>query len=143
MSVSVAGVGAGRLSSSRPTTPTAEPPRYAARVPKRVTSCAPIDRGDDRGDPHRDEVRARLERAVAVDLLQVERGEEEHAEEGGAVERERDRGDAQPAHAEEPQRDERVGGAGLDGDERAEQDQRPRRRARAPRPSPSPPRRCG
>ena len=66
------------------------------------------DGGEDGGDSHRHEVHAGVERAVVVDLLQVQRGDEEHPEERGAVERERGGGHAEPAGAEQVQRDEGV-----------------------------------
>ena len=79
------------------------------------------DGAGDRGPAHRQEVQAGVERVVAAHVLQVQRREEEHGEEGAAVEREAEARRAQAARREQPQRHERLGDAALVGDEAGEQ----------------------
>ena len=63
---------------------------------------------------------AGLERGVAQDMLQKERAEEEHPEQGRAQEGLDEVGARSVAVGEHPQRGERMGGAAFDGDERGE-----------------------
>ena len=90
-------------------------------MPRRVTIRVPDYRPDQRGQRGWQEREPRLERAVPVHLLQVERQEEEHPEQCGP-DRDRDAvcsGDgAQPKHA---QRDQRMGDAAFDHQEHGEQ----------------------
>ncbi len=59
-------------------------------------------RPEDGGTAHGQELHSRAQRRVAAHLLQEDRGQEEHRQEGGTVERERATGRAERAGPKQP-----------------------------------------
>ena len=113
-----------RVTKEKMATEEASRPKVmGSQGPNRLTSRAPERSREGEGDRERQETQAGADRAESVHALQVERNEEQHAEEREEVQQHDDGADRDGAHAKDGQRHERV----------AARDARRRRRRRAGR----------